>query len=303
MITTGVLNCTTSISGTYFDGCEVTKKNFTKPFLISPNAVIDLTSGTFDKAAIALLIKKGQLIPLNNMLAAKDAAAKTNVETLPNKVKLFVSDGLYDFSFEFIANVCLIKSLRNLTKRKWGLCLLDSEGKFFFDKRGGAINGFEIAFLAVENETINDGGSKTAKFMLECQLSPDGTKGFNERADFVLADDTNGLLSTNGIEDTVIAPVTSTAANFVVSVVAGCDKSTPKIGLTTANFRVLKASDGSIAVATVAEVGNGQYKLSGAGIVAGAVTVQLYDTVNNLAVADILTTRFFQSNILPVVLT
>ena len=302
MITTGVLDCTTGTGGTFFDGCEVTKKNFTKIFLKSPNAVINLTSDTFDKAAIALLIKKGQLVPLNNLLSVTDAAAKTNVETLPNKVKLFVSDGLYDFSFEFLANVCLIKTLRILTKRKWELLLMDSEGKLFFDKSNGLLNGFDIAFAVIENETINDGGSKTAKFMFECQLSPDGTKGFNERADFILADDVNGLLKTNGVEDTLISSVTLTIANFVVSVVAGCDKSTPKIGLTTANFRVLKASDGSVAVATVTEIGNGQYKLAGAGIVAGAVTVQLYDTVNNLAVADILTTRFFQSNILPVVL-
>jgi hypothetical protein len=295
-----ILNCGSGQAGTWFDGCKVTPKDFTKAFLLSPAASIDLLTGTFDNAAIALLIKKGQLVPLNDALQVGEAGAKSNFQTLPNKKKLFISQGLLDFNIEFEANICLIKSLHKLAKKKWGLALLDSEGKFFFDNKGGKLSGFEIQDFSVGNETVNDGGSKLAMVSCDIQLTQDGTKGYNERKSFILSTDTLDFYSIDGVQDVTIKADTLSIAALKVSVLSGCDNSTPVLGLTTPNFRMLNAATGAPIAVTVAELGDGQYSITGA--TAGARTIQLFDSVNNVKVADILVTQFYQSNILAAVL-
>lgn len=295
-----ILNCGSGAAGTWFDGCKVTPKDFTKPFLLSPSADIDLLTGTFDNAAIALLIKKGQLVPLNDVLQIAEAGAKSNIQTLPNKSELFISAGLYKFTADFESNICLVKVMHNLAKKKWQLVLLDSEGKFFFDNKGGKLNGFEIQSFVVANESTNDGGSKVAMFQVSFQLTKDGTKGYNERRSFILSTDALDFYSINGIQDVKIKSDTLTIASLKVSVFGGCDGSTPILGLTTPNFRVLNAATGIPIAVTIAEIGNGQYSIAGA--TAGARTIQLFDTVNNVPVADILVTQFYQSNVLAALL-
>jgi hypothetical protein len=295
-----VLNCGSGAAGTWFDGCKVTPKDFTKIFLKSPAANIDLLTGTFDNEAIALLIKKGQLVSLNDILQIAEAGAKSNLQTLPNKTELFISGGLYKFTADFEANVCLVKAMHTLSKKKWELLLLDSEGKFFFDNKAGKLNGFEIQSFVVDNESTNDGGSKIAMFQASFQLTKDGTKGYNERRSFILSDDNVDFYSINGIQDVKIIADTLSIAALKVSVFSGCDGSSPVLGLTTANFRMLNTSTGATIAITIAELGNGQYAITGA--TTGARTIQLFDTALNVPVADILVTQFYQSNLLPVVL-
>ena len=302
MIQTDVLNCGSGSVGTWYDGCKVVPKDFTKAFLMAPSASIDLTSGTLDETVIAGLIKKGLLVPLNDTLQIAEAGAKSNIQTLPNKREIYISSGLYKFTIDFEANVCLVKSMHRLAKKKWQLLLLDSEGKLFFDNKAGQLNGFEIQSLIVDNEAVNDGGSKFAMFTVSIQLTPDGTKGYNERRSFILSDDFDFSI-VNGIQDVKLASLTLTAANFTLSVLAGCDGSTPILGLATANFKVIKATDGSTVAATVTDQGNGVYKLANVALIAGSYVVQLYDSVLGYPVADILEEAFYQSNALPVVLT
>jgi hypothetical protein len=295
-----ILNCGSGQAGTWFDGCKVTPKDFTKAFLVSPSVSIDLLTDTFDNAAIALLIKKGQLVPMNDVLQVAEAGAKSNFQTLPNKKKLFISQGLYDFNLEFEANTCLVKSLHKLAKKKWGLALLDSEGKLFFDNKAGKLQGFEIQDFSVGNETVNDGGSKLAMVSVDIQLTQDGTKGYNERKSFMLSTDVLDFYAIDGIQDVTIKADTLSIAALKVSVLSGCDNSTPVLGLTTPNFRMLNAATGAVIAITVAELGDGQYAITGA--TAGARTIQLFDIPNNVKVADILETQFYQSNVLAAVL-
>lgn len=295
-----ILNCGSGQAGTWFDGCKTTPKDFTKAFLLSPSAEIDLATDDFDGAAISLLIKKGQLVPFNDTLQISDAGAKNNYQTLPNKKKLFISQGLYEFNIEFEASSCAVKAYHKLTKKKWQLLLLDSEGKLFFDNKAGKLKGFEVQEFSIDNETVNDGGSKIAMFTASLQLTPDGTKGYNERRSFVLSDDVLDFYTVNGVQDVILSADTLSIANLLVTVVGGCDNSTPILGLATANFRMLD-NTGTPIVITVTEEGNGQYKIEDATV--GARTIQLYDSVNNSPVADILITQFYQSNIEAVVLT
>jgi hypothetical protein len=302
-VITDILNCGTGTAGTWYDGCKVTPKDVTKPFLLSPSADIDLLTDTLDNAKIATLIKLGQLIPLNDCLQVTEAGAKTNVQTLPNKSELFVSNGLYKFMADFEANVCFVKSLHKLNKKRWQLLLLDSEGKLFFDNKGGKLNGFEVQSFVVDNESINDGGSKVAMVQASFQLTKDGSKGYNERRSFVLSDVIDWY-NVNGVQDVTVKAVSLVNTNFTVQVNGGCDNSTPILGLLKANFKVIDANSGdALTITTVTDLGSGLYKIAGASITAGARTVQLYDSVLNSPVADILQTQFYQSNVDAVVLT
>lgn len=301
MIQTNVLNCGTGAIGTWFDGCKVTPKDFVKIFLLAPSVNISLLTDTFTETTIAPLIKAGKMIVLNDVLQVMEAGAKTNIQTLPNKSELIVSNGLYKFSAEFEANVCLVKSMHKIATRKWQLILIDSEGKVFFDNKSEKLNGFEIQSFSVDNETTNDGGSKVATFMAYFQLTRNGSTGYNERRSFLTSEivDYYGI---NGIQDVKIAKSEGTTldiASFKLQVVAGCDGSSTVDGLET-NIQVYNASGIN---QEITWTGNGNGLYTPTGLTAAPMIVKLYDDANNTGVVDIDNTQFYQSNVLSVTFT
>lgn len=301
MIQTDVLNCGEGSVGTWFDGCKTTPKDYTKAFLLAPSAVIDLATDTFDEAARAILIKNGKLIALNDVLQVNEAGAKNNIQTLPNKKKLYVSQGLLEFMMEFEASPCIVKALHKLTRKKWQLLLLDSEGKLMFDNKNGQLNGFEINLLDVDNETVNDGGSKIAMITLTAQLTQNGTKGYNERRSFIQDD---AFYDINGVQDVTLSKVTGTTlavGSFKLNIVSGCDGSTPIEALNT-NIKVYNATTGAV-VAGITWADNADGTYTPTGLTAGDRLIKLYDTVNTTPVVDIESTQFYQSNVLAVTLT
>ena len=292
------LNCGTGSVGTWFDGCKVVPKDITKIFLKSPSLKINLETDDFDDEARVLMIKRGQLVPLNDILQVADVPAANNFQTLANKRQIYISQGLVMFTVSFEANTCLVKALHNLSKKNWELLLLDSEGKLFFDNAAGFMNGFEVGSLSVNNETMNDGGSKFAMVDVTIQLTQNGTAGWNVRKSFLVDDAFYGI---NGVQDVRMEALDLVAAAFKVSIMSGCDGTTPVLGLTTPNFRLTDAATGASIAVTVVEDGDGEYTISGG--TAGARTIQLFDLVNNVAVADILLQQFYKSNVVPVLLT
>ena len=295
-----VVNCGSGSVGTYFDGCDVGLKELRKPILLHPSVKIDIVSGTVDNTVVAGLIKKGKLVPLNRPNSIVEAGAKNNVQTYANKSKRTISQGLYEFNMDFEANDCFVRALHKLKLKDWRLCFVDAEGKFHFDNKNKKIQGVEVNYFIVENITLNDGGSKTSNVMASMQLTADGTLGFNTRRSFITADvfDFNEV---NGIQDVILKTKSLSIANLIVSVVSGCDKSTPVQGLSTPNFRVLNAVTKTPETIAVIEQGGGDYLITGSTV--GPKTIQLYDTTGNSDVADILLTEFFKSNVDAVVLT
>ena len=301
-ITTNKVDCLQGVSGTWYDGCNVILKEITKIFLIHPSVKLDLLLDTFDNAKTLSLQKQGLLIPLNNVKEVKSTDSKNNFQVFANKSKVLASRGLIEMMGEFEATECFVKSMFNLTKRKWNVAFLDSEGKLFMDYKNGKLQGFDTSSVEVDTQSIPDGGSKTSMITLEMQLSVDGTAGFNERKRFVNSTDDFDIYSLKGVQDVKIETLTKTVANFTVKVVSGCDQTTPVTALSTANFRLVDATTGLAVVVVAAHQGLGVYKLTGAGVTAGAKTLQLYDSVLNLPVADVLATDLFASNIEAVVL-
>lgn len=302
MIQTDVLNCGEGSVGTWFDGCKATPKDYTKAFLLAPSAKIDLATDTFDEAARAILIKSGKLIALNDALQINEGGAKNNIQTLPNKKKLYVSQGLLEFMLEFEASPCVVKALHKLTRKKWQLLLLDSEGKLMFDNKGGQLNGFEINLLDVDNESVNDGGSKIAMVTLTAQLTQNGTKGYNERRSFIQDE---AFYDINGVQDVTLSKATGSTlaiASFKLNVVSGCDGSSPILGFNTSQIKVYDAATGNaISGITWAYDENGNYTPTG--LTAGDRLIKLYDLINSTPVVDIESTQFYQSNVLAVTLT
>lgn len=303
MITTNILNCVTSAITTFFDGCAVKVEDLRKVILFHPSVKIDLTTDTLDNATLGLLIKKKLIYVFDECEEITQNDIKSNIKTYKNKMKAKISDGLYEFMLQFLGNDCLEKSMRKLEGRNWKICFVDAEGKFWFDNKGGKIQGFDLKLWDVSNTKIGDGASDNTNFSVDTQLSIEGSLGFNTRRAFVTAE-TFDFMELNGVQDCKLDFVTKVATNFVVSVVAGCDGSTPIEGLTATNFKLVKASDSSVVTPTVVSQGNGRYKISSATpLTAVAYTLQLFDVTNSLPVTDILNTQFFQSNLLAVVLT
>ena len=302
-IVTNKVDCLSSASGTWFEGCKVIMGEIVKPFLFSPTVRLDVISDNFDSAKALELQKKGLLIPLNDLREAKGNDVKNNYQTFANKTRLLVSKGIVVFMFEFEATECLVKALGSLTKKKWSMGFLDVEGKFFLDFKNGKVQGFETSLIEVDTQTIPDGGSKTSMITLEAEFTPDASTGFRERKRIVNSTDAFDIYSLKGIQDVKIENVTTTAANYTIKVVSGCDQTTPVTALSTPNFRLVDGITGLPVVAVASHLGDGVYKFTGAGVTAGAKTLQLYDSVLNLPVADVLLTDLYQSNVATVVLT
>ena len=302
-IVTNKVDCTTSASGTWFDGCEVIMGEIAKPILLHPNVKLDVISDNFDAAKALELQKKGFLIPINSKREAKGNDVKNNYQTFANKTRRLISKGVVGLMFEFDATECFIKALGNLTKKTWSVAFLDTEGKLFLDYKNGKLQGFETSLLEIDTQTIADGGSKTSMVTLEIDLSVDASNGFRERKRFINSTDAFNIYSLKGIQDVKIENVTTTAANYTVKVVSGCDQTTPVTALSTPNFRLVDGITGLPVVAVAAHLGDGVYKFTGAGVTAGAKTLQLYDSVLNLPVADVLLTDLYQSNVATAVLT
>ena len=296
MIQTDVLNCGTGSVGTWFDGCKTTPKDYTKAFLLAPSATIDLVTGSFNEAARAVLIKAGKLIALNDILQVTEAGAKNNFQTLPNKKKLYISQGLLEFMMEFEASPCVVKALHKLTRKKWQLLLLDSEGKLMFDNKVGQLNGFEINLLDLDNESVNDGGSKIAMVTLTAQLTQNGTKGYNERRSFVQDE---AFYDINGVQNVTLSKVAGTTfdiGSFKLNIVAGCDGSSPIVGLAS-QIQVYNTLGVNQEI-NWTDNGDGTYTPTG--LTAISALIKLYDPTNLTPVVDIDNVQFYQSNVMAV---
>jgi hypothetical protein len=247
----------------------------------------------FDAAAISELIQNGQLVALNDLLNAAGVAAANNYQTLANKIELYISQGLYKFNIMFEANSCLVKALHQLKQKKWEMLLGDSSGKLWFDGFGGTFKGFECNIVVPENETINDGGSTIAMVTLTVQLTRKGTERYNRYKSFLQGQDWDAI---RGIENTVLTVDSLDISDGVgITVLGGCDGNEPILGLGTANFVLVDATDGSvIAGTTITEVGNGQYTMAGA--TEGARIIKLGDAANNVDVASVLDAAWYTSN-------
>ena len=302
-IVTNKVDCTTSASGTWFDGCEVIMGEIVKPILLHPSIKLDIVSDNFDNAKALDLQKKGLLKPLNGLREAKGNDVKNNYQTFANKTRRLVSKGIVALMFEFDATECFIKALANLTKKRWSIAFLDVEGKLFLDYKNGKVQGFETSLIEIDTQTIADGGSKTSMVTLEVELTSDASNGFRERKRFVNSTELFDIYSLKGVQDVQVVVVSSTAANFTVKVVSGCDQTTPVTTLSTANFKLVDAVTGLTIVAVATHQGAGLYKFTGATVVPGAVTVQLYDSVANVAIADVLGVELYQSNVATALLT
>ena len=302
-VKTGIKNCDTSILGTWFEGCNITMREIAKIFLLSPKADIDAEDPLVD-ATIATLIKKGLLVPLNEILNVTEAAAKNNYQTFANKRKLFISQGLYEMMPDFEANICYVKALHRLSSKSWGALLLDVEGQLYFDRKGSKMKGFDLNTFNPDNETLNDGGSKTAALVVDMQFSADGTQGLNTRRDFKIDDtDSSRFMSILGIQNVKLTANTLAHASFVVKVVGGCDGAEPILGLTKPNFKLVLASTGAtVTLTTVTDNNDGTYTIV-SGATAFPHTLQLFDSIENLPVADVESTHFYASNVLAVTLT
>ena len=302
MIATNVVNCNNGNITTFTDGCAVKPEEFVKAIIFHPSVKLDLTTTTLDDATIGLLTKKKLIYPFEVCLNIEPLDAKSNIEVQKNKNETKINDGLVKFNLKFKGNDCLEKAIRKMEGRNWGIGFVDALGRFWMDYSDNKLKGFEVQMLDVDGVKISDSSSATTSFMVGLQFSRIGTEGWNKRR-VLIAPDVYDFYPRNGVEAVKLTNVTTTAANFTVKVVSGCDNSTPKEGLATANFRLVDTVTSLPVTATVSDLGGGLYKLSGAAVVAGTYTFQLYDSLNNLPVADILNTQFFQSNVQTVVLT
>jgi len=200
---------------------------------------------------------------------------------------LAVKDNKYRFRFSMSENLCLHKAMYT-HKRTNGRAFLRDENGYLIGTllSNGDFAGLSIQLLNPEGFKFNDGTVSTKSpvvvaFADSKELNKNGY--MYNAVDFI-----NELVS---IVDVDVTLVSATTTVITVDVATHCDD-TAVLGLVTANFKVVKASDGSTQTIVAAAVSAtpGRYTLTGTALATG--TVQVLSTSEYESAATTLTVPF-----------
>ena len=274
----GKLDCISDQRGTALKGCLNTLNQISKFILIQRGTKLNLQTDTLDISKVTDLIQSGKMVVLPNLDSMEAQTEDYTYETLGSGVKIPVRAGLYEWLANYRGVFCLSKSINQLVSRAWDLWLVDIDNKLAVEVTAdGFIKGFECSLVNGENITFND-GSTSSKKPMRIQLSPSGTRAFNERSDTIA--DGIDFVNLDGVEDVYLNILSNKVASLNIAVVDGCDKTTVIEGLdATKYWKITNASTGSAVTPTSITFADGAYKF--AGLTAGDYLFQLYDSAKS----------------------
>jgi len=287
----GKLDCISDQRGTALKGCMNTLNQISKFILLQRGTKLNIQTDNLDLNTIQNLIQSGKMIVLPNFDSMESQTEDYTYETLGSGVKIPVRAGLYEWLANFRGVFCLSKSINQLISRAWDLWLVDIDNKLAVEVTAdGFIKGFECSLVSGENLSFND-GSTSSKKPLRIQLSPAGTRAFNERSDTIA--DGIDFVNLDGVEDVYLDVISAKANNLVISVVDGCDKTTVIEGLdSTALWKITNVATGNSVTPSAIVYADGAYKFTG--LTAGDYLFQLYDSANSKPIV-IVGTGFYKT--------
>lgn len=201
-----------------------------------------------------------------------------------------VRNGRYRFRFQFTQDLCLHTAMFTHRAINNGrVFLLDNEDQLIgTSDSDGNFYGFTINLLNPENLIISDGAVSTKSPVYVVLSNP---KELNLNGALISADFLNTIDRLTDVALTLGTP-TPTATDIFVKVLQKCD-SVPLEGLVAADFKLIKASDGTNqAIVSRTYIGDGVYQLEGVGWVDGTLdlispatlSVKAYESLGPLTI-------------------
>jgi hypothetical protein len=209
-----------------------------------------------------------------------DQSEKAVYQKTPLGVRL-VRQGRYEFLFEIAQDLCLHQAMFTHRTSNARIFIIDVEdGLYGTVLPSGNLAGFSVGLLNPEKLVISNGTVATTSPIM---ISLNDHKELDQNG-FVI--DGTFIDSILRLTDVTITPITCTTTVLTITVTAACD-GTPVAGLLTADFIVLKASDGSTQTVVAAPVAGalGTYTLTGTALATGTI---------NLRAASLLTVQAYE---------
>lgn len=285
--------------------CETTRKNLglsdcilqegrLTGFIITPKGWnLNLTSGVFDLAYVNDQIQQGIFVPVLGAVEATTNTPEATTEEYQGGVKAVVRNGLPEFTFKFIkggwkfANALYTYN----SQQAFDVLFVFSSGAVAGATNGTTLSGFDLGMLNSGTYMFTDGNTSSSvsvsmQLMNEVQFNRDVAMIDAEVMDFNI--------------NTDIQPITDIVMTGTADVSEGKVYFTPKFdsnqasilgGIAIANLRVtINGVVDSIQAGTLLyDATNTRYEFEPTATMTTStpVVVQLYDSVNAIAVAKI----------------
>jgi hypothetical protein len=293
-------NCVTSRKNLGLPDCIIQLERPTG-FILTPKGwAINLATETFNKAYVDEQIQLGNFVPVTGAVEFTNNTPETTTEEYQGGIMSAVRKGLPLFSFKFIkGGIKFISALSSYdSQQAFDVLLLFSKGEIAGANNGTQFTGFDLGMLDTGTYMYNDGATSGGG-TVQMQLIDANQYNLNTA---VLTPDVLDFKPNTDLQpitDVVITDVVADVSENKVYFKAtyAMNKSYPLGGIEIASLRsIIEGSVDTIVALSLSYnslTGLWSYTPTATLGLGDTVVVQLYDSVNAVAVAKI-GTRFYK---------
>ena len=291
MVLVNQKNCNTSVQNLGVPDCILNNGRITGMIAVAPDWSVDTTSGTFDQAEINDLIQQGTFIPVLGAVEVVNGTPEATTEEYQGGIMSVVRNGLVMLTFKFLKGWSYARALYSMNSfQAYKILLVFEDGSIAGVLNNTTLSGYTLGMFNTGTFMHTDGAvsgysntviqlTSSTEYNLNTAVVDRGTLGF----------DANTLLPITDIVMTGRADVSDGKVYFKAKF--KMNLASNLLGLAIANLRCTIGG-----VADVIQVGTllyepttqeWEFEPTSAFTTASSIVVQLYDSVNAVAVAKV----------------
>lgn len=284
-------DCSTTVKNLGVPDCLLNNGRITGMIAVSPSWSINITSGTFDLTEVNDLIQAGTFIPVLGAVEVVNGTPEATTEEYQGGIMSVVRNGLPMFTFKFLKGWAYARALYSMNSfQAYKVLLVFEDGSIAGALDGTTFSGYSLGMLNTGTFMHTDGSvsgyvntviqlTSTDEYNLNTAVIDKSVSGFNA----------NNLFPITDIAMTGRADVSEGKVYFKPTF--EMNQSSTLLGLAIANLRC--TIDGTLdTIVALSLVYNSTTKEWGfqtttSFTTSSSIVVQLYDSVNSIAVAKI----------------
>jgi len=290
-------DCATAIKNLGVPDCLVNNGRITGMIAVSPSWSIDISTATFDLDTANELIQAGTFIPIMGAVEVVNGTPEAVTEEYQGGIMSVVRNGLPMFTYKFLKGWSYSRALYSMNSfQQYNILLVFEDGSIAGTIDGNIFSGYSTGMLNTGTFMHTDGAvsgysntvfqlTSTEEYNLNTAVLGRTTNGF----------DANKLLPITDIVMTGRADVSEGKVYFKASF--DMNQAVLLSGIAIANLRctIDGVADTITALSLVYEPSTQEWSFEPTTTLttSQAVVVELYDSVNSLAVAKI-GSRFYK---------
>lgn len=284
-------NCNNTTKNLGVPDCVINNGRITGMIAVAPDWTIDTTSGTIDQTTVNDLIQDGTFIPILGAVEVVNGTPEPTTEEYQGGIMSVVRNGLPMFTFKFLKGWAYARALYSLNSfQSYKVLLVFEDGSIAGTVDGTTFSGYSLGMLNT-NTYFHTDGSVSGYVNTVIQLTSQDEYNLNTA---VIDRSTLGFNANN------LFPITDIAMTGRADVSEGkvyfkptfeMNQSSTLLGLAIPNLRC--TIDGTLdTIVALSLVYNSTtkewvFQTTTSFTTSSSIVVQLYDSVNSIAVAKI----------------